>query len=144
MSDQQINAKATFIGDDFNSKTISITIGGEEQELSIDDCVSFEKDIGKEEEDLQRITAKIEGFHFKSYNKSESKYVVTQISYRLWRAAENRWSTGLQNLKLLPADFNPKTGIWTTLIKLTNCPDQKGGKRKTSRAKKSKRKTRRC
>ena len=72
MSDQQTNA--TFVGDDFNSKIISITIDGVKQNLSKGDCVSFLIDKGRNVEDLQRITAKIEDFYFKSsYNNSKSK-----------------------------------------------------------------------
>jgi hypothetical protein len=127
-------AKATFA--DRTRRSISITIGGEPQTLSVGDCVSFNR-VVKEGEDPYTI-AKIISFG----NNHHNPY-INRIFYEPWRVAEKRWATPSlpsREIGLEQPYLSGNGGDWTTLVKLAKCPDQNGGKRKTLR---SKRKTRR-
>lgn len=129
-------AKATFAGT--TQQSIEITIGGVPQTLSVGDCVSFNR-VVKEGADPYTI-AKISGF-----GSSGGQY-VNRIFYVPWRVAEKRWGSQTLPQRAVGLEHPYKggnEGDWTTLVKLAKCPDQNGGKRKTSRAKKSKRNTRR-
>jgi hypothetical protein len=129
-------AKATFV--DKSRQSIAITIDGVPQTLSVNDCISFNRDV-KEGADPYTI-AKILGFGY-----AGDKY-VNRIFYVPWRVAEKRWGSQTLQSRAVGLESPYKgsnEGDWTTLVKLAKCPDQNGGKRKTNRAKKSKRNTRR-
>ena len=130
-------AKATSAGT--TRRSISITIGGLPQTLSVGDCVSFNR-VVKEGADPYTI-AKIVGF-----GKSDMQY-VNRIFYEPWRVAEKRWGTPVLPMREIGLEYpyiGGSGGDWTTLVKLAKCPDQNGGKRKTSRIKrKTRRQTRR-
>jgi hypothetical protein len=130
-------AKATFTDDERQS--ITITIDSVKQILSVGDCISFNR-VVKPTENPYTI-GKILYF---GYN-GNIEY-VNRIFYLPWRVKKNRWGSHVLPQRAIGLEYPylaMNEGDWTTIEKLTKCPDQAGGQRKTRRKKKSNSKTRR-
>jgi hypothetical protein len=110
----EANAKSV---DDLMTK-ITIVIGGISVELSTGDCIQFIRDVVEGENPT--TIAKILGF-------GGTIDRINRIFYVPWRTKENRWGTNNifnpREIGLMHPYVGGSGGNWTTITKLTECPD---------------------